>query len=128
MCGVCSQEKNRNLRRFCYSNVCHTQRTDPHSGQTAAATPRNYTGQYLDQTGLLFYNARYYDPVIGRFISPDTIVPGSGVSGPPEAGGTTSIICRARALVRLPDKALGTTFEPMWPEGPIAKALWMRTT
>ena len=25
--------------------------------------------------GLLFYNARYYDPAIGRFISADTIVP-----------------------------------------------------
>jgi len=28
-------------------------------------------------TWLLFYNARYYDPAIGRFISADTIVPGS---------------------------------------------------
>ena len=38
----------------------------------------NYTGQRCDDTGLLFYNARYYDPAIGRFISADTIVPGSG--------------------------------------------------
>ena len=38
----------------------------------------NYTGQRYDDTGLLFYNARYYDPAIGRFISADTIVPGSG--------------------------------------------------
>jgi len=35
-----------------------------------------FTGQRLDATGLYFYNARYYDPLIGRFISPDTIVPG----------------------------------------------------
>lgn len=35
-----------------------------------------YTSQELDgSTGLYFYNARYYDPVLGRFISPDTIVP-----------------------------------------------------
>lgn len=27
---------------------------------------------------MLSYNARYYDPVLGRFISADTIVPGSG--------------------------------------------------
>ncbi len=41
------------------------------------ATTRNYTGQILDDTGLLFYNARYYDPAIGRFISGDTVVPGT---------------------------------------------------
>ncbi|MEM7375636.1 MAG: RHS repeat-associated core domain-containing protein, partial [Bacteroidota bacterium] len=29
----------------------------------------------LDTTGLMYYNARYYDPEIGAFISPDTIVP-----------------------------------------------------
>jgi RHS repeat-associated protein len=40
-------------------------------------TSRNYTGQILDDTGLLFYNARYYDPAIGRFLSADTIVPGN---------------------------------------------------
>ncbi|HEY53273.1 MAG TPA: RHS repeat-associated core domain-containing protein [Caldilineae bacterium] len=28
--------------------------------------------------GLYFYNSRYYDPVLGRFISPDTIVPEPG--------------------------------------------------
>jgi RHS repeat-associated protein len=31
-------------------------------------------GQRLDATGLYYYNARYYDPMIGRFISPDIIV------------------------------------------------------
>ncbi len=40
-------------------------------------TAQNYTGQYLDGTGLLYYNARYYDPTIGRFISADTVVPGT---------------------------------------------------
>ena len=41
------------------------------------ATSLNYTGQRRDDTGLLYYNARYYDPAIGRFISADTIVPGA---------------------------------------------------
>jgi len=38
-------------------------------------TDRKFTGQRLDTTGLYYYNARYYDPEIGRFISPDTIIP-----------------------------------------------------
>jgi RHS repeat-associated protein len=50
-------------------------------GETRASTgtlptERLFTGQRLDDnTGLYYYNARYYDPEIGRFISPDTIVP-----------------------------------------------------
>lgn len=35
-----------------------------------------YTSQELDDsTGLYFYNARYYDPMLGRFIQADTITP-----------------------------------------------------
>ncbi|MDO8444571.1 MAG: RHS repeat-associated core domain-containing protein [Deltaproteobacteria bacterium] len=38
-----------------------------------------YTGQELDsETGLYFYNARYYDPQLGRFISADSIIPDPG--------------------------------------------------
>ncbi|MBN1691912.1 MAG: RHS repeat-associated core domain-containing protein [Dehalococcoidia bacterium] len=46
-------------------------------GKTASgdvATDKKFTGQRLDETGLYFYNARYYDAVIGRFISPDILV------------------------------------------------------
>lgn len=44
---------------------------------TAAIEMSNrYTGQQLDEeTGLYYYNARYYDPELGRFTQPDTIVP-----------------------------------------------------
>lgn len=35
-----------------------------------------FTGQkFDDETGLYFYNARYYDPDLGRFITADTLVP-----------------------------------------------------
>ena len=37
-------------------------------------TDKLFTGQRLDATGLYYYNARYYDANIGRFISADIIV------------------------------------------------------
>ena len=42
-------------------------------------TDRTFTGQKEDATGLLYFNARYYDPQLGTFLSPDTIVPDAGV-------------------------------------------------
>jgi len=46
------------------------------SSDPTVDTDIGYTGQHLDtSTDLMYYNARYYDPTIGRFISPDTIVP-----------------------------------------------------
>ncbi len=32
-----------------------------------------YTGKERDVTGLMYYGARYYDPALSRFITPDTI-------------------------------------------------------
>jgi len=39
------------------------------------STPYRYTGQRAEPTGLYFYGARWYDPALGRFLQPDTIVP-----------------------------------------------------
>jgi RHS repeat-associated protein len=38
----------------------------------------SYTGKSYDATGLLYFNARYYDPVIGRFITEDPSRKGTG--------------------------------------------------
>jgi RHS repeat-associated protein len=46
---------------------------------TTGATPTDYTytGQYSNMSdfGLMFYNARWYDPSLGRFAQADTIIP-----------------------------------------------------
>ncbi len=47
---------------------------DCRNSQGEIATDRLFTGQRLDDTGLYYYGARYYDAGIGRFISADTIV------------------------------------------------------
>jgi RHS repeat-associated protein len=40
-----------------------------------------YTGQQFDrEVGLYYYGARYYDQSIGRFISPDTVIPNAADS------------------------------------------------
>jgi RHS repeat-associated protein len=43
-------------------------------------TKYTYTGQYSNVTdfGLMYYNARYYDPLLSRFSSADTIIPQPG--------------------------------------------------
>ena len=50
-----------------------------------AASPQRseggtFTGQYahVDDFGLLYYNARWYDPALGRFVQADTVVSGAG--------------------------------------------------
>jgi RHS repeat-associated protein len=52
--------------------------------QNTGTSPTNYTytGQYSYTTGfgLMFYNARWYDPSLRRFAQADTIIPG-GVQG-----------------------------------------------
>ena len=44
--------------------------------ETSLSVTHRYTGQVFDEeTGLYYYNARYYDAELGRFTQPDTIVP-----------------------------------------------------
>jgi RHS repeat-associated protein len=44
-------------------------------------TQRTFTGQYSHDAGLgslMYFNARYMSPALGRFVSADTLVPGAG--------------------------------------------------
>jgi RHS repeat-associated protein len=53
---------------------------EPRNTSGTLHTDRRFTGQ-REETGLgsLYdYNARYYSPLIGRFVSADTLVPGAG--------------------------------------------------
>jgi RHS repeat-associated protein len=63
--------------RHAWSGVRAATTSTAAQGTPPLVSRRNYTGQILDATGLLFYNARYYDPGIGRFLSADTVVPGA---------------------------------------------------
>ena len=58
-----------------YSPYGESVAVGPDSTSTNASTknPIGYTSRENDQTGLLFYRARYYDPVLKRFISSDPI-------------------------------------------------------
>lgn len=38
-------------------------------------TRLDYTGQKLDDTGLLYYNVQYRDPELAKFVLPDSIMP-----------------------------------------------------
>jgi RHS repeat-associated protein len=55
------------------------------AGSSTAPTTYRYTGQRQEKDlggvdGLYFYQSRWYDPALGRWLSPDTIVP-EGVQG-----------------------------------------------
>ncbi|MCB9776412.1 MAG: RHS repeat-associated core domain-containing protein [Nitrospiraceae bacterium] len=52
---------------------------EPFTNTGTASVAYKYTGKELDDsTGLYFYEARYYDATLGRFISADTLVPNPG--------------------------------------------------
>ena len=50
----------------------------------ATINPFRYRGYYIDnETGLCYLNSRYYDPTVGRFLSPDSLE----YLGPEDLGG-----------------------------------------
>jgi RHS repeat-associated protein len=65
--------KSAEIRYYPWGTTRYTSGTSP--------TTFQYTGQRVESSlGLLFYNARWYDPALARFIQADTEVPG-GVQG-----------------------------------------------
>jgi RHS repeat-associated protein len=48
---------------------------------TSVVDSVGYTGEQRDASGLIYLGSRYYDPALGRFISPDTVVPSSFAVG-----------------------------------------------
>jgi RHS repeat-associated protein len=79
-------------------------RTDvplPNSQSTNAQfTAFGYTGQRgLEASGLLDYKARFYDPALGRFIQPDTLIPGAGN---PQAWNRYSYVVNSPVMFRDP--------------------------
>lgn len=63
-------DQNSQQAQYCeytpYGTLARNQGTD--------VARHKFTGKELDNTGLYFYGARYYDPEIGRFITADTVV------------------------------------------------------
>ncbi len=54
------------------------------TGTNPSVTDRGFTGHRQNNTGsynlgLIYMNARYYHPQLGRFVSPDSIVPEPGI-------------------------------------------------
>ncbi len=46
--------------------------TDTNSGPSVPPESKGFNGEHYDATtGLLYLNARFYDPSLGRFIQPD---------------------------------------------------------
>ncbi len=43
--------------------------------QVGSASVFGYTGEQTDPTGLVFLRTRYYNPKVGRFLTPDTMIP-----------------------------------------------------
>ena len=85
---TCVVDGNKNVRRLL--NTAGTEVAnydyDPFGGVTASGTasagnPFRFSSEFLDEeTGLVYYNYRYYSPALGRWISRDPIEEQGGVN------------------------------------------------
>ncbi|MBS4095484.1 MAG: hypothetical protein KGZ83_01430, partial [Sulfuricella sp.] len=70
-----SAEDGSTATRYAYSPYGEAQAIGPDEG-----SPLQYTGRENDGTGLYYYRARYYDPLLKRFISEDPIGLAGGIN------------------------------------------------
>ncbi|MGH7989683.1 MAG: RHS repeat-associated core domain-containing protein, partial [Limisphaerales bacterium] len=71
--SIQTDQNGNEIQNYGYSAFGQSRYTQ---SSTVFKVSRRYTGQVLDDaTGLYYYNARYYDPVLGRFTQPDDIIP-----------------------------------------------------
>ena len=93
-------------------SIATTYTYDPFGTTSASGdtdpNPYGYTGRELDETGLYYYRARYYQPEIGRFLSEDPLGFNAGdanlyayVGGDPVNRVDPSGMCFGTALVSL---------------------------
>ena len=69
------------LKYYAYGGPRPGSATAAHDAFARSYTPATYTGQTRDaSTGLMDYGARFYDPALGIFLAPDSIVPQPGLS------------------------------------------------
>ena len=70
-----------------YSPYGQTQKVGVENQQTGSENSSQYTGRENDNNGLYYYRARYYDPVLKRFISEDPIGLAGGINSHAYVGG-----------------------------------------
>ncbi len=67
------------LKYFAYGAPRPEAASSTHNAFARGYTPATYTGQTRDaSTGLMYYGARFFDPALGIFLAPDSIVPEPG--------------------------------------------------
>jgi RHS repeat-associated protein len=92
-------------------------------GPDGTKNPIQYTSRENDQTGLMFYRARYYDPVMKRFISSDPIGLAGGMNSYSYVGGNPSSMIDPSGLEGI-YRGPGNSYGEIPPAGGCQKPIW----
>jgi RHS repeat-associated protein len=109
---------------YAYSPYGETQKVGPEQGTSANSS--QYTGRENDRTGLYYYRARYYDPVLKRFISRDPIGLAGGMNDFAYVGANPISRTDPKGLFwfqqpwQARDPVVGREGSPIEPGGPIS--------